>query len=76
MDAQAISRFIGVEEATEMVHMKQTQQGTKSTTMKSKSGQPVKITQQSDITDAIHDAISLPTQEPKTKKTNIVFMLV
>ena len=33
MDAQAISKFIGVEESTEMVHMKKIQRGTKSTTM-------------------------------------------
>ena len=74
MNAQAISKFIGVEELTEMGHMKQTQQDTKSTTMKSRRGIPAKITQQLDRTDAIHDAIFVPTQEPKNKKK--VFMLV
>ena len=34
MDAQAISTLIGVEEATKMGHMKQKQQGIKSTTIK------------------------------------------
>ena len=76
MDAQAISKCIGVEEWTEMGHMKQTQQGTKSTTMKSRRGQPANITQQSDRTDAMHDAISVPTQEPKNKKTNMIFLSV
>ena len=45
MDAQEISKFIGVEEATEMGHMKQTQQVIKSTTIKSRRGQPADITQ-------------------------------
>ena len=76
MDAQAISKFIGVEEATDMGHMKQTQQGIKSTTIKSRCGRPANITQQSDRTDAMHDAISVPTQEPTNKKTNMVFMSV
>ena len=65
MDAQEISKFIGVEEATKMCHMKQTQQGTKSTTMKSRRGQPSMIKQQSDRTNATQYAISVPTQEPK-----------
>ena len=34
------------------------------------------MTQQSDITEAIHNAISVATQEPENKKTNIVFVLV
>ena len=76
MDSQAIRKCIGVEEATEMGHMKQTQQGIKSTTIKSRRVRPAKITQQSDRTNAMHDAISVPTQEPKNRKTNMVFMLV
>ena len=75
MDAQAIIKFIGVEEATKMGQMKQTQQGIKSTTIKSRRGQPAKITQQSYRTNAMHDAISVPTQEPKKEK-NMVFMSV
>ena len=55
-----------------MGHMKQIQQGTKSKTMKSRRGGPANITQQSDITDAMHNAISVPTHEPKNKKTNMV----
>ena len=76
MDAQAIIKFIGVEEATHMGHMKQTQQGIKSTTIKSRCGRLAKITQQPDRTNAMHDVISVPTQEPKNKKTNMVFMSV
>ena len=62
MYAQAISKFIGVESLTEMCHMKQIQQGTKSTTMKSRRGQPAKLTQQSDRIEAMNDAISVTTQ--------------
>ena len=76
MDTQAIRKAIGVEEATKMGHMKQTQQGIKSTTIKSRHGRPAKITQQSDRTNAMHDAISVPTQEPKNKKTNMVFISI
>ena len=68
MDAKAIRRYIGVEEATEMGHMKQTQQGIKPTTKKSRRGQPAKVTQKSDRTNAMHYAISVPNQEPKNKK--------
>ena len=50
MDARSISKFIGIEESTKMGHMKQIQQGTKSTTMKSGRGRPAKLTQQSDRT--------------------------
>ena len=50
MDAQAISKFIFVEDVTDMAHMKHIQQGTKSTTMKSRRGQPAKLVQQSDRT--------------------------
>ena len=76
MDAQGISKFIGVEEANDMGNMKHTQQGIKSTTIKSRRGRPAKITQQSDRTKAMQNAISVPTQESKNKKTNMVFMLV
>ena len=76
MDAQAISKFIGVEESTDMGHMKQTKQGTKSTTIKSRRRRPANISQQAYRTDAMHDAISVPTQEPQNRKTNMVFMSV
>ena len=74
MDSQAIRKCIGVEEATEMGHMKQTQQGIKSTTIKSRRVRPAKITQQSDRTNAMHDAISVPTQEPKNMKKYGVYV--
>ena len=67
MDTQETRKFIGVEYATEMDHMTQIQQGTKSTTMKSRHGQPAKLIKQSDRTEVIHDAISVPTQEPNNK---------
>ena len=68
MDAQEISKCIGVEEATNMGHMKKTQQGIKSTTIKSGRGRPSKIKQQSDRTNATQYAIYVPTQEPKKRK--------
>ena len=51
-----------------MGHMKKIQQGTKSTIIKSRRRRPAKLTQQSDITEAMHDAISVTNQEPKNKK--------
>ena len=68
MDAQAIRKFIGVEESTNMGHMKQIQQGTKSTTMKSRRRLQAKMTQQSDRTESMHYAISVLTQEQKKRK--------
>ena len=42
LTAEAISKYIAIEDATEMGHMKQKQQGTKSTTNKSRQGRPSK----------------------------------
>ena len=50
MAAQAIIKLIGVEKSTDMGQMEQIQQGTKSTTMKSRRRRPAKMTQQSYIT--------------------------
>ena len=44
--------------------------------MKSRRGQTAKIIQQLDRTDAMHDAISVPTQDPKNKKTTLVLISV
>ena len=56
--------------------MKQEQQGTQSTTNKSRRGRSSKHTQQPDTEAAIADAISLPTQDQDNNKTHLVFMSV
>ena len=59
-----------------MGHMKQKQQGTHSTTNKSRRGRSSKHTQQLDNAAAIADVISLPTQEQDNNKRHLVFMSV
>ena len=76
LTAAAISKYVAVEDATEMGKIKQKQQGTNSTTNKSRRGRPSRQTQQSDTATAIADAISVPTQEPDNNKTHLVFMSV
>ena len=56
--------------------MKQKQQGTQSTTNRSRRGRTSQHTQQSDTVAAIADAISLPTQEQDNNITHLVFMSV
>ena len=72
--AAAIRRFIGVEVATECGHMRQIQQGTRSTTTKSNRGRPSKTAREEEIQAAAEDAMSTPAQEPRNEKTHIVFM--
>jgi hypothetical protein len=72
LDATAIRKFIAVEDATEMGHMKQSQQGVRSTTTKSNRGRPAKLIQERE--EAHQDAISVPKQSPNNEKTNLVFM--
>jgi hypothetical protein len=60
------------EEATEMGHMKQIQQGVRSTTKKSNRGRPSKEAAEGKA--AMEDAISITKQEPRNEKTHIVYM--
>ena len=46
MNAEAIRKYTSVEDATEMGHMKQIQQGVRSTTTKSRRDRPTKLKQQ------------------------------
>ena len=46
LTASAIRKFISIEDATEMGHMKQNQQGVRSTSTKSRRGGPAALTQQ------------------------------
>ena len=76
LTAAEISKYVAVEDATEMGHLKQKQQGTKSTTNNSRRGRPSRQTQQSDTASAISNEISVPTQDPDNNKTHLVFMSV
>ena len=67
-NAKAISKFIGVEEATEMGHMRQLQKGKGSTTTKSKGGRPKKDIADIERSAAINDSIALPLQAPGNEK--------
>ena len=72
LDATAIRKFIAVEDATEMGHMKQIQQGIRSTKTKSNRGRPAKLKQEREA--ASQDAISIPEQVPGNEKTHEVYM--
>ena len=82
-DAATISKYIDVDDATEMGHMKQTQQGARSTSTTSNRGRPKKATQQTEQELALRkmerdlaadDSESTPTQEPGNQRTNHVYM--
>ena len=76
LTASAISKFTAIEDATEMGHMKQLQQGVQSTLTKSRRGRPAALTQQLTRDATTMDAISTPPQEPSNIKTRLVFMTV
>ena len=75
-NAKAITKFIVVEDATEMGHMRQVQKGVKSTTTKSNRGRPKSQPDALERTAAIDNTIYIPTQEPGNAKTNLVYMTV
>ena len=74
--SSAISKFIAIEDATEKGHMKQLQQGVRSTSTKSRQGRPAALTQQSTRAAATKDAITTPPKEPGNIKTRLVLMAV
>ena len=74
--AASISKYVSVEDDTDMGHMKQKQQGTQSSTNRSRRCRSSQHTQQSDTAATIVDAISLPTQEQENNRTHLVFMSV
>ena len=76
LTASDISKFIVIKDATEMGHMKQLQQGVRSTSTKSSRGRPAALTQQSTGASATNDEITTPPQEPSNIKTSLVFMSV
>ena len=72
LQAEGISKFIGVETATEMGHMKQRQKGVQSTTTKSNRGRP--STSEQERESATEESIEIPAQEDGNKKTHLVYM--
>ena len=76
LEAKAISKYIAVEDTAEMGHMKHIPKGVKSTTTKSRRGRPAKLMQPSELTEAIEDSTSTPTQEPSNDKIHLVFISV
>ena len=73
---ERISKFIKIEEATEAGHLRKTPAGTRSTTTQSKRGRPstAKGTHAEERQAAAVDAMTVPTQEPSNKKTNLVYI--
>ena len=74
LTAEAINKFIDVEDATEMGHMRQQPAGTRSTTKITKRGRPAMHTLERDA--AAQDATATPEQEPSNSRTKKVFMTV
>ena len=74
LTAEAINKFIDVEDATEMGHMRQQPAGTRSTTKTTKRGPPAMHTLKRDA--AAQDATATPEQEPRNARTKKVFMTV
>ena len=72
----AINKFIDVEEATEMGHMRAAPAGVRSTTSVSKRGRSRKEIHSQERKEASNDATDTPTQEPGNVKTRLVFMTV
>ena len=74
LTAEAINKFIMVEEATEMGQMTKAPAGVCSTTTKSKRGRTAKDTHLLERLEATAETQAMPQQEPENKKTNCVFM--
>ena len=76
LDAPAINRHIGVEDATEMGHMRQAPGGTRSSTTTTNRGRPVGALHKLELEAAADDAAAMPEQEAGNVKTKKVFMTV
>jgi hypothetical protein len=76
LTAPSISKFIAIEDATEMGHMKQVQQGVRSTSRKSNRGRTQQASEESPRSLAIDDALATPEQSPGNQKTHLVYMTV
>ena len=74
LTATGIRKYIGVEYATEMGHMKQIQSGVRSTNKKSNRGRPKKGEREQEIEAAAEDAMATPSQVHGNIDTHLVFM--
>ena len=74
LTAEAINKFIGVEDATEMGHIRELPSGTRSTSKQTNRGRPALDILERDA--ASEDAMAIPQQEPHNEKTMKVFMTV
>ena len=72
----AINRHIGVEDATEMDHMRQSPIGTRSSTSTTNRVIPVQALHILEQDAASDDAMPMPEQEQGNVKTKYVFMTV
>ena len=75
LTANSINKFITVEDATEMGHMRAALAGRRSTT-KNKNKIQAQIDLESERLEATKDAMTIPEQEPGNQKTKMVFMTV
>ena len=76
LTAEAIGKYIGVEDATEAGHMRKAPAGARSTTKPTRRGRP-SIAQQEHAKEraaAALDAITVPAQEPDNQATHAVYM--
>ena len=74
LNAKDIQKYIGIEYATEMGHMKQTQKGVRSTHNTSNRGRPKKTQLENERTVAAEEAMQVPTQVEHNATTNAVYM--
>ena len=72
--AEAINRYISVEDATEMGHMQKAPAGVRSTTTTSNRGRTQKEKHSLERFEAAEDTTTMPEQELGNKKTKYVFM--
>lgn len=79
LTAEAIGKYVKIEEATEAGHMRATPKGKQSTTKKSTRGRPRTKKRDQEIqerVEAMNDAMMIPQQQPDNKKIKLVYMTV
>ena len=76
LTAEAIGKYIGIEDATEAGHMRKIPAGTRSTTKTSNRGRPSKarLEHAEERKAAALDAITIPEQEQNNSETHVVHM--
>ena len=76
LNAVAVNRHVGVEDATKMGHMRQAPGGTISSTTTTNRGRPAGVLRTLELEAAADDAMAMPEQEVGNVKTKKVFMTV